>query len=321
MTSASSSLYLGRQTWLRAWPEGLRPEKNEVASRGLIVHDDKVLLVYHANSDCWFTPGGRITPGESMTDGLGREIEEETGLQVELGDLVACFDVLIAKDRSHKFEFIFLAQPVQAPHFSARPHVDADPHGVVTEIRWFTRDEVRALPRVFPEVLRDWPSLLTPRAKAYYGTKTEEKAPSDFKLRNFRISTRAVATSDDKVLMVTSPSWGFYCCAGGMIEFGEPPLEATARELHEETGFTGMATELVGVDEFFSHSHELHGINLYIRCTLTDIPEHREWLDPDNGKKNQPALLTREQLAALPRAYPTYMAELAWPHLVKEKAA
>jgi ADP-ribose pyrophosphatase YjhB (NUDIX family) len=155
-----SALYKGRLTWLRPLPDGFVPEVFEVASRALIVHEDKVLLVYHHTTDAWLTPGGRLRPGEAMVEGLGRELEEETGLEVEVDKLLLTWDVLMPKEKSHKIEFVFSAHPLAAPDFVQRDHVDLDPTGHVAKVGWFTADEVKALPRVFPDFLRNWPDLL-----------------------------------------------------------------------------------------------------------------------------------------------------------------
>lgn len=49
-----------------------------------IVHDGKVLLVNHPRYNKWICPGGHIELNEEPDEALFREIEEETGLEVEI---------------------------------------------------------------------------------------------------------------------------------------------------------------------------------------------------------------------------------------------
>ena len=318
------NLYLGRQKWQRPLVEGQAASFQEVASRALITHGERILLVWQSNMDSWWLPGGRIKPGEDLRLGVMREIEEETALDCELGDMVGFFDVLSPERRKntnkHMFHFIFHATPKQTPDYAQRDHIDTDADlagpGDVTKIGWFTVDEVRALPRVFPDFLRDWPDLMAPHPKAYYGTKVQEGAPENFEMHKFRISTRALTTRQDSVLMITAPHWGYYCLPGGMVEYEEAPLEAARREVQEETGLKVEALGIVAVDEFFNYDHGNHGINLYTHCTADNPSVQAEWLDGDGGLTVHPTFVSRQQLGTLPRAYPLYLAELAWPNTV-----
>jgi 8-oxo-dGTP diphosphatase len=53
--------------------------------------DDRLLVILRANPPAagrWSIPGGRVEPGESDAEALLREMAEETGLVVEVGDMV-----------------------------------------------------------------------------------------------------------------------------------------------------------------------------------------------------------------------------------------
>lgn len=61
-----------------------------VAVKAIIEHDGKVLILRESEKDTnaksgqWGAPGGRLVPGESMNEALEREVQEETGLQIEI---------------------------------------------------------------------------------------------------------------------------------------------------------------------------------------------------------------------------------------------
>ena len=63
--------------------EGVIMENRAFGVKGLIMKEDKVLVLFKPNGDLDL-PGGRTEDGESHTEGLYREILEETGLEVKI---------------------------------------------------------------------------------------------------------------------------------------------------------------------------------------------------------------------------------------------
>ena len=60
------------------------------------MHDDALLMVQRANDPgkgLWSVPGGRVEAGEFLADALRREVREETGLEVEVGELAGILEV------------------------------------------------------------------------------------------------------------------------------------------------------------------------------------------------------------------------------------
>ena len=61
---------------------------------GLLVEDGRLLLVRQARrrSEHWNIPGGHLEVGETAEGGIRREMREETGIDVEVGELLYVTD-------------------------------------------------------------------------------------------------------------------------------------------------------------------------------------------------------------------------------------
>ena len=62
---------------------------------GILIENNKILLVKQKLSDKrnWSLPGGRLERGETLSQGLIREMKEETGLDVEIVRMLYLCDV------------------------------------------------------------------------------------------------------------------------------------------------------------------------------------------------------------------------------------
>jgi 8-oxo-dGTP diphosphatase len=75
----------------------VQPSRPQLAVSGAIFRDDKVLLVRRARSPgkgFYSLPGGRVEFGESLHTALHREVDEETGLRIEIIGLAGWREVL-----------------------------------------------------------------------------------------------------------------------------------------------------------------------------------------------------------------------------------
>ena len=89
--------------------------KRRIAVRGVAYENGKILSVRHKDhkgnpTDFWAIPGGGLDPGESLIDGLQREMIEETGIVPKIGRLLFMQQFLFehpTKETREELEFFF----------------------------------------------------------------------------------------------------------------------------------------------------------------------------------------------------------------------
>jgi len=73
-------------------------ERHPVPGVGaVIIEDDSILLILRGSGawkDYWAVPGGKIRFGETMQEAVVREVREETGLDVDVGDVAWVGDII-----------------------------------------------------------------------------------------------------------------------------------------------------------------------------------------------------------------------------------
>ncbi len=89
------------------------------------------------HAGAWSLPGGRVEPGESLTEAVRREVFEETGLIVEVGDVVGTVDIPAGDDTVYDVTD-FAATVVGT---SAEPVAGDD----AADVAWVTATELAAL--------------------------------------------------------------------------------------------------------------------------------------------------------------------------------
>jgi 8-oxo-dGTP diphosphatase len=120
------------------------PDQPLVGVGCIIVEDGCVALIKRGHPPLlgeWSIPGGLLELSETVRQGAAREAQEETGLIVEVLELLGVFDRIVRdSDGRTLYHYVlvdFLCRRVSGQLKSAG---DAD------DARWFTPDEVAALP-------------------------------------------------------------------------------------------------------------------------------------------------------------------------------
>jgi 8-oxo-dGTP diphosphatase len=123
-------------------------KRQRIAAYGVCRDADGRLLLARASSSLtvrgrWFLPGGGVQHGESPSDSLRREMDEETGLAVVLGPLLEVLsDVRTVPPDKTNLHTVRLIYQVDSWEGQLRPESD----GTTDAVGWFTPDELNALP-------------------------------------------------------------------------------------------------------------------------------------------------------------------------------
>jgi ADP-ribose pyrophosphatase YjhB (NUDIX family) len=98
----------------------------------VVLRDRQVLLIKREDFEVWTIPGGAIDPGESVADAAIRETYEETGLEVQLTQLVGIY----SRPKWGAHIIVFAARPIGG---EVRPAA-----GEVLEVGFFDTDALPA---------------------------------------------------------------------------------------------------------------------------------------------------------------------------------
>lgn len=112
------------------------PATTEVqAAGGVMVRDGAVAIVHRPYRSDWSIPKGKLDPGESFEQAAVRELQEETGFAVELGDELPAVRYRDHHDRPKLVRYWLMR--VTDGEFAANDEVD--------ELRWLAPDDAAEL--------------------------------------------------------------------------------------------------------------------------------------------------------------------------------
>lgn len=250
-------------------PDSL-PRRTRLGAYAIVIRDDEILLArlaeYLVDGELWGLPGGGVDFGEDPRDAVVREVYEETGLRVTVGDRAwtdtARFHATIDDVDMHAVRLVYdgwvaadspepQVMEIDGSTIDARWHPLGDVlDGTVPLVRWVAR----ALAAHRPARLQ-------------------------------RIAAYGVAIRDEQILLTrisgNGHRPGMWTLPGGGVDHGERPADAVVRELREETGLEAEVEELLGVhDVHFTgtapggRTEDFHGVHVLFRVAVPeDAPQ------------------------------------------------
>jgi ADP-ribose pyrophosphatase YjhB (NUDIX family) len=126
------------------------------ASAFVLDEDGRILLArraYEPDAGKWDVPGGFLEEGEDPVEGLRRELREEAGIEIELGDFVGVFADTYGDppDVRYVLNLVWEARIAEG---------EPVPNDDVSELRWFPKDampaDVELAFRWLAKSLDDW---------------------------------------------------------------------------------------------------------------------------------------------------------------------
>ena len=123
-----------------------------IAVGAVIRDDDRVLLVKHRPErggfwqGKWICPGGKLERGETIEDGIRREVMEETNLNIRLTEQLVPFERIVAAEGRTELHVIYIDYLAEKTGGELRPASD------VGEARWV---DVEDIPSVWDELHED----------------------------------------------------------------------------------------------------------------------------------------------------------------------
>ena len=125
-------------------PRSEYPDQPVVGVGGVIISSDRALLIRRGSEPLkgeWSIPGGRLERGETIAEGVVRELREETGLDVRVLSLIEVFERIFPDEAASgpaapRYHFVILDYLCEA--FTGEPRPGSD----VTELAWAREEEL-----------------------------------------------------------------------------------------------------------------------------------------------------------------------------------
>ena len=116
------------------------PERPLVGVGGVVVAGGRALLIRRGGPPLagqWSIPGGMLELGKSIEEGVRRELQEETGIEVRVRELIEVVERIIPGEGGRtRYHFVIVDYWCEMVRGEARAASD------VTDVAWASEDEL-----------------------------------------------------------------------------------------------------------------------------------------------------------------------------------
>jgi len=116
------------------------PERPLVGVGGVVIRDERTLLVRRGSAPLegeWSIPGGMLELGETILEGVRRELLEETAIEVRVLDLIEVFE-RVTRDEAGKLKYHFVILDYLCEAMGGEAQAGSD----VTDVAWARESEL-----------------------------------------------------------------------------------------------------------------------------------------------------------------------------------
>lgn len=130
-----------------------------VRAAAVLIHEGKILLNEVGGGNHYNFPGGGLEEGETVKEAVAREVFEEAGLTVDVGDLVFALeygqksrDYRDGESRRISLFFRCFLNTEVPPQIATLPDIDPYDSTNISEAKWFSVEEIGGLNNLLPPV-------------------------------------------------------------------------------------------------------------------------------------------------------------------------
>ncbi len=125
---------------------------------GLLINENKILIMKDENSPYYYFPGGRVSMHEKSEDAILREIREELSVDAAIERLLWInenfFEEEVLKEKFHEICFIYLLSLKDDKLLTKGNEFEENEEGKIHTYYWKTFDELKEL-NVYPLFLKN----------------------------------------------------------------------------------------------------------------------------------------------------------------------